>query len=214
MSVEKTTLRLTRNIGKDESRYDEFKEGIPTPDAIAKYIMGFANASGGTIWIGIKDDGTITGVTATEPVSEWKDRFRLLVDAATGMLTPHYVEPILIDFEIISGSPRDIPSNGSPRQRSRSSPREIKSSLRFVIRICVNKSNSRYAFKNGLTYVRKEASTVVVDGTNFKTNLELLRKIQELETQLKILEKKIDHDKQLPSAKGWMDMVKDLVGYN
>lgn len=45
----------------EESNEVEFKEMMP--DGISKEIIAFLNAHGGTIYIGIKDDGTIVGVS-------------------------------------------------------------------------------------------------------------------------------------------------------
>lgn len=51
-----------------ESQNVEFKE--TWRDEYLKWICGFANAQGGTIFIGIKDDGTVCGVTGSKRLME------------------------------------------------------------------------------------------------------------------------------------------------
>lgn len=46
-----------------ESSFLEFKEEAFHPDSLAKEIVAFANYEGGRILIGLKDDGTVSGVT-------------------------------------------------------------------------------------------------------------------------------------------------------
>lgn len=180
---------LLRNVGKFESHLDEFKEGIISTDELARYIMGFANADGGTLWLGVKNDGTIVGVKATEPIFAWKDYIRLQLDQATSMLMPHYIEPLQIDFNLVS----------------------TKYNQRFVITITINKSRIRYSFRNGIVYVRKAASTVIVDGS-IKSNLELQQRVHELETQIAILEKIIEREKKVKPQKSWTESINGWFG--
>lgn len=45
----------------------EFKELLPT-DGINKQIISFANTQGGTIYIGVADDATVTGIENPDDV--------------------------------------------------------------------------------------------------------------------------------------------------
>lgn len=58
-----TQQELMEMISKGESPYIEFKEENIKPNDLAGEIVSFANMEGGTIIIGVSDDGTIKGVT-------------------------------------------------------------------------------------------------------------------------------------------------------
>ena len=53
-------------ISEGESSYVEFKNAQVNPVSLAEEIVAFANSDGGTILIGIDDDGTISGVNAPD----------------------------------------------------------------------------------------------------------------------------------------------------
>ena len=48
-------------LGEDSSR--QFKEKIDKADKLAKEMCAMSNSKGGIIYIGIKDDSTIVGIT-------------------------------------------------------------------------------------------------------------------------------------------------------
>jgi ATP-dependent DNA helicase RecG len=48
-------------LGEDSRR--QFKADIRNSDSLAADMAAFANAEGGTIFIGVKDDGTLPGLT-------------------------------------------------------------------------------------------------------------------------------------------------------
>ena len=50
-------------ISKGENAYVEFKEEKIKPNDLAGEIVSFANLEGGTIIIGVSDDGLIKGIT-------------------------------------------------------------------------------------------------------------------------------------------------------
>lgn len=56
-------------ILQGEGQDIEFKLALPTPDVIARVIAGFANAGGGTLILGVKDDTTIQGISEDTPAS-------------------------------------------------------------------------------------------------------------------------------------------------
>ena len=53
------------NMMKAESQNIEFKESWR--DEYQKWICGFANAQGGTLYIGLRDNGEVCGVQPTIP---------------------------------------------------------------------------------------------------------------------------------------------------
>ena len=50
-------------IGFDESATVEFKERFPQKKQIAKTCVAFCNLYGGSIYVGVRDDGTIAGLS-------------------------------------------------------------------------------------------------------------------------------------------------------
>ena len=57
---------LTRLIRQGEGSHLEFKAKTSFPDKIVKEMIAFANSGGGTLLIGISDDGKISGVKYPE----------------------------------------------------------------------------------------------------------------------------------------------------
>jgi len=53
---------LKRYVSLGEGIHTEFKRRVPRPERIAKEAIAFANASGGRIFLGVDDDGTIVGL--------------------------------------------------------------------------------------------------------------------------------------------------------
>jgi len=60
-------LDLIRN---DEDSGLEFKRDDVTPQDVAKEIVAFLNLAGGTILLGVEDDGTVSG-TVRPRLDEW-----------------------------------------------------------------------------------------------------------------------------------------------
>ncbi len=57
-------------IAQGENTQIEFKSAEVRPDAIAREISAFANTLGGTLLIGVEDDGSISGIK-TPTLDEW-----------------------------------------------------------------------------------------------------------------------------------------------
>lgn len=53
---------LQQLISRGEGKALEFKSAIPSPQHLAREIAAFANSRGGTILLGVREDGTIPGV--------------------------------------------------------------------------------------------------------------------------------------------------------
>ncbi|HNQ12507.1 MAG TPA: ATP-binding protein, partial [Bacteroidia bacterium] len=57
---------ITKLIQNGENETLDFKQEISDSIRIAKTIVSFANHKGGTLLIGVKDDGHIKGVNAED----------------------------------------------------------------------------------------------------------------------------------------------------
>lgn len=61
-----TLQRLMAEAAAGEDSTRQFKSKITNVDALAAEMAAFANASGGVIFIGVQDDGTVSGIPAKE----------------------------------------------------------------------------------------------------------------------------------------------------
>lgn len=57
---------LQRLIWQGENDQVDFKQRVTQPEKIARTMVSFANTRGGTILIGVKDNGTVTGIDPEE----------------------------------------------------------------------------------------------------------------------------------------------------
>jgi len=83
----------------------EFKSDTPgiNAETIAEYVVCFANSKGGTILLGVEDDGTITGLKGRFPeYGTW------ISDAVQGWVHPNIIVDYLRDMEYIEGSSRSV----------------------------------------------------------------------------------------------------------
>lgn len=89
---------LKNLIQTGESTHLEFKRTIPTAKKIAREIAAFANTSGGTILVGVDDNGTIPGIR------EYFEEEFLLFQAAYD----HCVPEVPIEIELVHSGPVDV----------------------------------------------------------------------------------------------------------
>jgi ATP-dependent DNA helicase RecG len=61
-----TEATLLARIAQGEHTRQQFKRSFNNPDALAAELAAFANSGGGTLLIGVADDGTITGLSAAD----------------------------------------------------------------------------------------------------------------------------------------------------
>lgn len=66
-----TPQELTTLIQQGENAAVEFKALPLRPETLAREIVAFANSAGGTILLGVADDGTLVGVAGSEQLEEW-----------------------------------------------------------------------------------------------------------------------------------------------
>ena len=82
-----TEEKVKQLIQSGENSTVEFKRDSLSPDKLAKEIVAFANLKGGTLLLGVEDDGTVSGVSR-ENLSEW------VFDTVIG----RYVHPLLLPY--------------------------------------------------------------------------------------------------------------------
>lgn len=78
------TSRLLELIAKGESSRLEFKANISNEKSLAQELVAFANAEGGELLIGVKDDGSRTGLD----FSDVQRINKILVNACSGNVRP------------------------------------------------------------------------------------------------------------------------------
>lgn len=89
---------LKELIATGESSTLEFKRKVPSLEKIAKEISAFANTIGGSILVGVDDDGTIVGVNSEKTEME-----------AITVACQFYIQaPIEPEFEIVSFKGKDV----------------------------------------------------------------------------------------------------------
>ena len=62
---------LANLLSQGENNAVEFKSASVGADGLSKEIVAFANTLGGSILIGVEDNGVISGVTNPSQVEEW-----------------------------------------------------------------------------------------------------------------------------------------------
>lgn len=75
---------LERKIAEGEHQQQDFKHTIDDSKKIARTLVAFANTDGGTLWIGVKDNGKIKGVDPEEEL--------YMIEAAADMYAKPKVE--------------------------------------------------------------------------------------------------------------------------
>lgn len=66
-----TLQELQTLIQQGENAAVEFKALPLRPEALAREMVAFANSAGGTILLGVADDGTVLGIDGSEQLEEW-----------------------------------------------------------------------------------------------------------------------------------------------
>ena len=74
-------MNLEEIIRSGESETVEFKESFN--DAVIETLSAFANASGGTVFVGIADDGTVKGISVSpKTIPQWLNEIKTKTDSA------------------------------------------------------------------------------------------------------------------------------------
>jgi len=58
------TIELLQILAKGEDSLNQFKKNVTNPDSMAAEIVAFCNGQGGTIYIGVDDDGSVSGLSS------------------------------------------------------------------------------------------------------------------------------------------------------
>lgn len=66
-----TSQELETLIQQGENAAVEFKALPLRPEALAREMVAFANSAGGTILLGVADDGTVLGIDGSDQLEEW-----------------------------------------------------------------------------------------------------------------------------------------------
>ncbi|HET8865647.1 MAG TPA: ATP-binding protein, partial [Gracilimonas sp.] len=99
VKVSKLTRSDLKNlIQTGESSFLEFKHSVASPEKIAREMAAFANTKGGTLLIGVEDNGEIIGVESYYEEEFW------LNQAAQEECIP----PISITIELVNTGERDV----------------------------------------------------------------------------------------------------------
>jgi len=99
VTISKLTPNDLKNlIETGESNFLEFKHSIASPEKIAKEIAAFANTKGGTILVGVEDNGEMLGVEGYHEEEFW------LNQAAEEECIPK----VPIQIELLNIGERDI----------------------------------------------------------------------------------------------------------
>jgi hypothetical protein len=87
------STRLEVIIGGGETLMTEFKESLPERDAtgLLKTVAAFANGGGGTIILGVRDDGTILGIDDAQ-IARSLDRLTNLITESVRPLVDFHLE--------------------------------------------------------------------------------------------------------------------------
>lgn len=99
IKVSKLTLSDLKNLVKTgESSFLEFKHSVSSPEKIAREMAAFANTKGGTLLIGVKDDGEILGVEGYHEEEFWLNQAAL----------EECIPKIAIEIELLNIGERDV----------------------------------------------------------------------------------------------------------
>ena len=78
---------LEELISRGEGQSLEFKAAIPTPRHLARTIAAFANSGGGTILLGVREDGSVPGVSFYFAEKALESALQLLKPPPEALLT-------------------------------------------------------------------------------------------------------------------------------
>jgi hypothetical protein len=102
-----TETALLERIALGEHTRQQFKRSFNNPDALAAELAAFANSGGGTLLIGVNDDGSLAGLDAAElrrlnqftasvqrPQAQGVGAGEQVTDPVTGQVTEQVTEQV------------------------------------------------------------------------------------------------------------------------
>lgn len=78
---------LRQLIARGEGKALEFKPAVPSPQHLAREIAAFANSEGGAILLGVREDGTISGVFTSDAQKAMSSAMELITPKPEALLT-------------------------------------------------------------------------------------------------------------------------------
>ena len=69
-----STDEIAQAVQGGETMYAEFKSAAARPESLATAFISFLNTEGGVLWLGIEDDGTVTGVADVDGARQRVDQ--------------------------------------------------------------------------------------------------------------------------------------------
>ena len=69
-----STDEIAQAVQGGETMYAEFKSAAARPESLATAFISFLNTEGGVLWLGIEDDGTVTGVADVDSARQRVDQ--------------------------------------------------------------------------------------------------------------------------------------------
>ena len=69
-----TTDEIAQVVQGGETMYAEFKSAAARPESLVTAFISFLNTAGGVLWLGIEDDGTVTGVADVDGAHQRVDQ--------------------------------------------------------------------------------------------------------------------------------------------
>ncbi len=100
---------------RKESLTVEFKSEPPAglaDEKVIEAVVAMSNAEGGILYIGIDDDGTVSGLCSTLN-SKWHDPVQI-----SAFIAGHTVPPVLIDAELVTSGEKYVAAVRIPRAES------------------------------------------------------------------------------------------------
>ncbi|KAL4496555.1 hypothetical protein ABPG72_015916 [Tetrahymena utriculariae] len=126
-----------------------------------QYICGFLNHKGGTMYIGVHDDGWVDGISLNAKQKDW---FNLYIDYITALIEPRLVVgEVRINYTEVIGKPVQL----------------SKDCKNYVIELQIAKTNYSdiYFFENN-AYIKKQSSNAKMSIQEIKQDLQVKIKKQ------------------------------------
>jgi len=60
------TIEILQILAQGEDSRNQFKKDVNNPDSLAQELIAFSNTLGGKIFIGVDDDGSVSGVSSAD----------------------------------------------------------------------------------------------------------------------------------------------------
>lgn len=143
---------LNQEVKIFEDHYNEFKQYYKKIESYTRYICAFLNVRGGTLYLGINDQGLVKGIHLTR---KKRDEFLLELDQNLKRFTP----PVHADECFVSFCPIFVDVKKK---------KEVND--KYVIEIKVKKScyNELYFNESGECWVKKLASISLLNPIEIK----------------------------------------------